>query len=87
MTTRDAIKLKKDFYFQKKTLTTEQTGDAKVYQYFELLVNGICLHIAPEDGRSNVWFGSILEHAVKFYSIDSFRSLIKSIQNGEWDED
>ena len=86
MTIRDAIKLKKDFQFEKKTLTKEQTGDNEVFQYFELMINGVCLHMAPEDERPHIWFGSILEHSVKFYTIDSFRSLIKSIQNGEWDE-
>jgi hypothetical protein len=86
MTLRDAIQLKKDFQFEKKTLTTLYTGD-KVYHYFTLIVNGVSLHLAPDDNRDNVWYGSIFDYSVKFYTWDSFKSLIKSIQNGEWDEE
>jgi len=34
-----------------------------------------------------VWFGSILDYSVKFYPMESFKSLIKSIQNGEWEQE
>lgn len=87
MTLRDAIQLKKDFQFEKRTLTTFETGDGKVYHYFETIINGIVLHLAPDDTRDNVWFGSIMNYSAKFYTWDGYKSLIKSIQNGDWDED
>jgi hypothetical protein len=86
MTLRNAIQLKKNFQFVKKTLTTSETGDTKVYHYFELAVNSVVLHLAPDDNRNDVWYGSILNYSVKFYTWDGFKSLIKSIQNGEWNE-
>jgi hypothetical protein len=86
MTLRDAIQLKKDFQFEKRTLTTSESGDNKVYHYFAMDVNSVVLILAPDDNRDNVWYGSILNYSVKFYTWDGFKSLIKSIQNGEWNE-
>ena len=87
MTLREAFRLKKEFNFKKVTCTTEQTGDGKVWHYFTIDVNGVCLHLASTDDSLGVWFGSILDYSVKFYPMESFKSLIKSIQNGEWDEE
>lgn len=84
MTLREAIKLKKEFQFEKRTMTTDKTGDTNVYHYFEMEINGLVLHLAPVDDKPSVWYGSIFDFSVKFYNQDSFKSLIKSIQNGEW---
>lgn len=87
MTLKEAIRLKKQFNFDKVTLTTEHTGDNKVWQYFTLKVNDVCLHLEPCETNPDIWYGSILHYSVKFYPMESFRSLIKSIQNGDWDSD
>jgi hypothetical protein len=87
MTLREAIKLKLEFQFEKRTMTTYATGDDKVFHYFEMEINGVILHLAPVDDKPGVWFGSIFDYNVKFYTQESFKSLIKSIQNGEWEED
>ncbi len=68
-------------------MTTYATGDDKVFHYFEMEINGVILHLAPVDDKPGVWFGSIFDYNVKFYTQESFKSLIKSIQNGEWEED
>jgi hypothetical protein len=87
MTLREAIKLKLEYQFEKRTMTTYETGDANVFHYFEMEINGVILHLAPVDDKPTVWFGSIFDYNVKFYTPESFKSLIKSIQNGEWQED
>lgn len=86
MTIKEAIKLKLEYHFEKVTLTTTQTGDDKVYHYFTITINGVTLHLAPDDNKPEVWFGSIFNHPIKFYAIGSFKALIKSLQDGEWDE-
>jgi hypothetical protein len=87
MTLKEAIRLKKQFNFKKKTCTTAETGDKKVWHYFSLMINNVGLQLSPSETNPNVWYGSMLHYSVKFYPMDSFRSLIKSIQNGEWDSD
>lgn len=86
MTLREAIEIKLKYQFAKETLTTSQSGDGDVFHYFTITINGVTLHLAPEDKRPGVWFGSILELPVKFYSVGSFQSVIKAIQDGEWIE-
>lgn len=68
-------------------MTTEQTGDDKVFHYFQIEINGVVLLLSPLDDKPTVWFGSIFDYNVKFFTTESFKSLIKSIQNGEWEED
>lgn len=87
MTLREAIKLKLEYQFEKRTITTEQTGDDKVFHYFQIEINGVALLLSPLDDKPTVWFGSIFDYNVKFFTSESFKSLIKSIQNGEWQED
>ena len=87
MTLKEAIKLKLEYQFEKRTMTTDKTGDDEVFHYFEMRMNGIIFHLAPVDDNPSVWFGSLSDWSVKFYTPESFKSIIKSIQNGEWEED
>jgi hypothetical protein len=84
MTLKEAIRLKNQFDFKKVTCTTEETGDKKVWHYFSLMINNVGLQLSPSETNPNVWYGSMLHYSVKFYPMDSFKSLIKSIQDGEW---
>ena len=85
MTLREALKLKKEFEFKKKTCTTEMTGDNKVFHYFILDLNGLDLML-DYDAKDKEWFGTIFNYPVRFYTYPSFKGLIKSVQKGEWCE-
>lgn len=84
MTLKEAIKIKLEYDFVKRTMTTDKTGDTTVFHYFEMEMNGIVFHLAPVDDNPSVWFGSLYDLSVKFYTPETFKSVIKSIQNGEW---
>lgn len=83
MKLREALKLKKEFEFEKKTVTTEYSGADETFHYFDAKMNGFDLMI-DQDG--NEWFGTIFDYPVRFYTYASFKGLIKSIQKGEWHE-
>jgi hypothetical protein len=87
MTLKEAIKLKVCYEFEKKTVVTEESGDHEVFHYFSITINGCCLHLASEDKRPWIWYGSIFDLPIKFYTYESFDSVIKSVQNGEWADD
>lgn len=86
MTLKEAIKLKVSYEFKKRTIVTEESGNREVFHYFTITINGCTLHLASEDKRPSVWYGSIFDLPIKFYTLESFESLIKSVQNGEWAE-
>lgn len=86
MTLKEAIKIKLEYDFVKRTMTTEKTGDTTVFHYFVMEMNGITFMLSPLDDNPNVWFGSLFDWNVKFFTPETFKSVIKSIQNGEWAE-
>jgi len=79
MTTREAIK----FRFEKKTVTTEESGDGQVYHYFTKDVGDITFMISKD--QRGVWIGTIFDYGVKFYNASSFKDVIKAVEKGEWD--
>jgi hypothetical protein len=83
MNLREVLKLQKDFGFQKKTVTTTESGGKELFHYFEKKINGISLMISIDDGKSE-WYGSIFDYPIKFYTPASFKGLIKSIREGHW---
>ncbi len=85
MNLRQALRLKKDFGFQKKTVTTTESGSNKVFHYFEKDINGVSLMISNDEGDKE-WHGSIFDYPIKFYTPASFRGLILSIMEGHWNE-
>jgi hypothetical protein len=85
MNLRQALRLKKDFGFQKKTVTTTESGSNEVFHYFEKDINGISLVISCDDAQYE-WYGSIFDYPIKFYTPASFRGLILSIMEGHWNE-
>lgn len=86
MTLREAIQLKLNHQFEKKTVTTEASGDSKVYHYFETEIHGVFLQLAPDESKEDVWCGLLLNYPIKFYTQGSFESLIQSLEKGEWDD-
>jgi len=85
MNLRQALRLKKDFGFQKKTVTTTESGSNKVFHYFEKEIKGISMMITNDEDEST-WYGTIFDYPAKFYTPASFRGLILSVMEGHWDE-
>jgi virulence-associated protein VagC len=85
MNLRQALRLKKDFGFQKKTVTMTESGHDKVFHYFETTINGLPLMLSNDDDDIS-WYGTIFDYPVKFYTPASFRGLILSVMEGHWNE-
>jgi hypothetical protein len=76
MTLREAIQ----FQFNRVTVTTEQSGDDKVYHYFSKEINGVTFIISQ--GLNGEWCGSILQFNLVFYEAELFMYLIIAIKKG-----
>lgn len=78
MNLKEALK----FRFDKKTVTTKESGDCKVYHYFHKRINGVLFMLSVDD--KGEWFGSIMEYDVKFYTPASFKNVIQAVKDGWW---
>lgn len=79
MTLQEALKLKTDFGFSEV-----HYDDTVPCHYFEKRFGNIVLILENDEEKPDVWFGTIINHAVKFYTHGSFESLILAIQMGSW---
>jgi hypothetical protein len=73
MTLRQVLRLR----LQKVTVPTEQTGDDKLYHYFQQKFNGIPV-FAQEDSNGE-WYVSVFEYNCRFYTYRSAKQLIDLI--------
>ncbi len=85
MTLKEALRIVKEFGFEKKTVTSNQSGCDETYHYFTYSIGDISFMLSNDD-NPNVWFGTIFDYGVKFYTINSFVSVLLAIKNGEWNE-
>lgn len=87
MTLKEALKITKEFGFARKTVTTEASGCDHVYHYFVFEISDICFMLSnDESDNGDEWYGTIFDFNLKFYTYDSFVSVLQAIQKGEWNE-
>lgn len=87
MTLKEALKITKEFGFARKTVTTEASGCDHVYHYFVFEIGNVCLTLSnDESDNGDEWYGTIFDFNLKFYTYDSFVSVLQAIQKGEWNE-
>lgn len=79
MKLHEALKLKNDYEFSQVHF-----DDTIPNHYFEKKINGMVLIIENEEDNHNEWFGSIVNHNIKFYTYESFKSLIDAVKLGTW---
>ncbi len=73
MTLRQVLRLR----LQKVTMPTEQTGDDKVYHYFEQEFNGI--PVLCQEDENGEWYLSVFDYGCRFYTYRSAKQLIDLI--------
>lgn len=73
MTLREVLRLK----LRKVTVPTDQTGDDKLYHFFEDEFNGIPV-LAQQDERGE-WYVSVFDYNCRFYTYRSAKQLIDLI--------
>jgi hypothetical protein len=87
MTLKEALKITKEFGFARKTVTTEASGCDHVYHYFVFQIGNVCFMLSNDDSENaDEWYGTIFDFNLKFYTLESFTSVLQSIQKGEWNE-
>jgi hypothetical protein len=88
MTLKEALRITKEFGFARKTVTTEASGCDHVYHYFVFQIGDIQFMLSNDDSdNGDEWYGTVFDFKVKFYTIDSFVTVLLAIKRGEWDAD
>jgi len=88
MTLKEALRITKEFGFARKTVTTEASGCDHVYHYFVFQIGDIQFMLSNDDSdNGDEWYGTVFDFKVKFYTIDSFVTVLLAIKAGEWDAD
>lgn len=87
MTLKETLRIVKEFGFARKTVTTEASGCDEVYHYFMFKMGDIEFMLSnDESDNGDEWYGTIFDSTVKFYTIDSFVSVLLAIKQGDWNE-
>lgn len=87
MTLKEALRIVKEFGFTKRTVTTTESGAADVYHYFSYKIGDVPFMLGTDESKSDdQWYGSIFDYGIKFYTIESFASLLLTVKSGEWQE-
>jgi hypothetical protein len=88
MTLKEALRITKEFGFARKTVTTEASGCDHVYHYFVFQIGDIQFMLSNDDSdNGDECYGTVFDFKVKFYTIDSFVTVLLAIKRGEWDAD
>ena len=88
MTLKEALRITKEFGFARKTVTTEASGCDHVYHYFVFEIGDIQFMLSNDDSdNGDEWYGTVFDFKIKFYTIDSFVTVLLAIKAGEWDAD
>lgn len=88
MTLKEALRIVKEFGFSKQTVTTEASGCDHVFHYFNFKLGDLQFMLSnDESDDGNEWYGTIFDYRIKFYTIDSFVTVLLAIKRGEWDAD
>lgn len=86
MTLKEALRIVKEFGFTKRTVPTEVSGSEELFHYFDYQIGDIQFMLSNDGDDANEWFGTIFDRSVKFYTIDSFVSVLLAIKQGDWNE-
>lgn len=85
MTLKEALRIVKEFGFEKVTVTTKESGNEQLFHYFYIQIGDVQLMLKKDEDLVNTeWYGSISDYKIKFYTKELFHDLCSNVKKGEW---
>jgi hypothetical protein len=86
MTLKETLRIVKEFGFTKQAVPTEASGTERLFHYFHYKIGDVQFMLSNDDEENGEWYGTIFNHQVKFYTMDSFVSVLLAVKQGQWSQ-